>query len=157
VLIPGIVLVGDFPGNGQWWRPASDGSTFKLLGLDGNGVPIGDQKWAAFQGHLGDTKMNSLEYATYFDGTRISGLDWDYVDTVFGVASSLNLLSNAQYVGDAPMGPNGWDRTWVQNSADAPPVLTTHEQTRELIDKTKNVKLQGGKEEKRRRFRNCAC
>jgi hypothetical protein len=101
--------------------------------------------------------MNSLEYATYFDGRRITGLDWGYIDTVFGVASDLNLISNAKYVGDAPMGPNGWDRTWVQNSADAPPVVTVHEEARELLDKTQNLKLEGRNDGKKRRFNGCSC
>ena len=27
---------------------------------------------------------------TYFDGRRITGLDWDYIESVFGVAGGLN-------------------------------------------------------------------
>ena len=114
--VPGIVTVGDWVGTGAWWRPDAQGSEFKLLGLDTSGNPIGDQLWAIFRGHLGDTVENSLKAATYFDGTKLSSIDWDYVKTIFGFASVVNLIGAKYTVGDSPTGPNGWNRTWVQNS-----------------------------------------
>lgn len=117
VSIPGIVAIGDWLGTGAWWRPSAQGSEFKLLGLDSSGKPVGDQLWAAFRGYLGDTKENSLTSATYFNGKKLSSLDWDYVDAVFGVASTLNLVGSQYFLGDAPRGPNAWNRTWVTNSS----------------------------------------
>lgn len=116
VTIPGIVEIGDWVGSGSWWRPSAQGSEFKLLGLDTSGKPIGDQLWAAFRGNLGDTKENTLTAATYFNGKKLSLLDWDFVKTVFGFASVLDLISSQFYLGDAPTGPNGWNRDWVTNS-----------------------------------------
>jgi hypothetical protein len=117
VSIPGIVAIGDWLGSGPWWRPSAQGSEFKLLGLDSSGKPIGDQLWAAFRGGLGDTKENSLTGATYFDGKKLSLLDWDYVNGVFSVANVFSLVGSQYFLGDAPTGPNGWDRTWVKNSS----------------------------------------
>lgn len=115
--VPGIVSIGDWLGTGAWWRPAAQGSEFTLLGLDASGNPIGDQLWAVFRGHLGDTVENSLTSATYFDGKELSPVDWDYVQTIFGFASVLNLIGSQYFLGDSPTGPNGWNRTWVTNSS----------------------------------------
>lgn len=115
--VPGIVSIGDWLGTGPWWRPAAQGSEFKLLGLDASGNPIGDQLWAVFRGHLGDTVENSLTSATYFDGNMLSSVDWDYVQTIFGFASVLDLIGSQYFLGDSPTGPNGWNRTWVQDSS----------------------------------------
>lgn len=114
--VPGIVSIGDWVGTGAWWRPAAQGSEFTLLGLDASGNPIGDQLWAVFRGHLGDTVENSLTSATYFDGKELSPVDWDYVQTIFGFASVLDLIGSQYFLGDSPTGPNGWNRTWVTNS-----------------------------------------
>jgi hypothetical protein len=117
--VPGIVAIGDWLGSGAWWRASAQGSEFKLLGLDSSGRPVNDQLWAAFRGHLGDTKENSLKGATYFNGRKLALLDWGFVDAVFDVASALNLVGSQYYVGDSPTGPNAWNRTWVTNSANA--------------------------------------
>lgn len=117
--IPGIVAIGDWLGSGQWWRPSAQGSEFKLLGLDQSGNPIGDQLWANFRGHLGDTVENKLIGATYFDEKPLSVVDWDFVKTVFGVANTFDVVGPQYFIGDSPTGPNGWNRSWVTDSADA--------------------------------------
>jgi hypothetical protein len=68
---------------------------------------------------MGDTKMNDLEYATYFDGKKVDLIDREYIDIVYAFASGLNFLPSDLYIGDSPTGPNGWNRTWVKNSANA--------------------------------------
>jgi hypothetical protein len=110
---PGAVAVGSWVGSGTWWRPASQGSSFKELGLDKSGKPISDQVWYVFRGGLGDTKINSLVTATYFDGSKLSAFDWVFVETIFGFATVLSVLPSNLLVGDGPTGPGV--RPWVSN------------------------------------------
>jgi len=117
VAVPGIVAIGDFLGNGPVWRPYAQGSTFTLLGLDKQGHPVNDQKWAVFKGHLGKLYATKLTGATYFNGKKLDDIDWDYVKTVFGVAEVLDLVASSFFVAGSPTGPNAWNRDWVTNSA----------------------------------------
>ena len=119
VSVPGIVAIGDFLGNGPVWRPYAQGSNFTLLGLDKQGNPVNDQKWAAFKGHLGNLYATKLTGATYFNGKKLDNVDWDYVKTVFGVADVLDLVASKFFVAGSPTGPNAWNRDWVTNSANA--------------------------------------
>jgi ubiquitin len=111
VNIPGAVAVGDWIGTGLWWRPHSEGSDFKLLGLDSAGQPIGDQLWAAFKGNLGETHSNSLVGGSYFDGKKLTVLDWIFVKTIFSAAVLIKKIPADKLVGDGPMGPGV--RPWV--------------------------------------------
>lgn len=108
----GAVAIGSYVGSGQWWRPDTDGSQFRQLALDANGSPIGDQVWSAFGGWLGDTKINALESATYFDGSNLSAFDWAFVEIIFGSPSILNLIPSNLLTGDAPTGPAA--RRWIK-------------------------------------------
>jgi hypothetical protein len=110
---PGAVAVGDWVGSGTWWRPSIQGSPFKQLGLDTSGKPVSDQLWAAFRGRLGDTKVNSLKSATYFDGKNLSPFDWTFVESVFAFATVLDLLPSDYTIGDAPTGPAA--RSWISS------------------------------------------
>lgn len=108
---PGAVAVGSWLGSGTWWRPSTQGSEFKRLGLNNLGNPIDDQIWSAFRGRLGDTKVNSLIEATYFDGSNLSAFDWVFVETIFGFATVLSILPTDLLIGDAPTGPGV--RPWI--------------------------------------------
>lgn len=110
---PGLVAVGGWPGSGAWWRPSSDGSDFKRLGLDDAGNPISEEVWSAFRGRLGDTKANSLVHATNFDGTDLSPYNWAFVRLVFTGGNLLSLIPPNLMIGDAPFGPGR--RDWVSN------------------------------------------
>jgi hypothetical protein len=111
VNLPGAAAIGDWVGNGQWWRPHSDGSDFKLLGLDQSSKPISDQVWAAFRGFLGENHGNTLVSGTYFDGSPLSALDWAFVKVVFGIATLINKIPADKLSGNGPAGPAM--RPWI--------------------------------------------
>jgi len=112
VNIPGLVAIGDWVGTGQWWRPHSDDSDFKLLGLDSTTQqPIGDQVWAAFQGNLGENHNNTLVSGTYFNGKRLSVFDWAFVKMVYAGGVLIKKIPLDKLVGDGPTGPAR--RSWV--------------------------------------------
>jgi hypothetical protein len=110
VNIPGAVAVGDWIGEGAWWRPYSDGSEFKRLGLDATYHPIGDQVWSAFRGNLGDTHNNVLVAGTYFDGKRLRILDWWFAKFIYTAAMLIKVIPLDKLVGEGPAGPavRGW-------------------------------------------------
>jgi len=110
VNIPGFVAIGDWVGTGSWWRPHSEGSDFKLLGLDSASHPIGDQVWAAFRGYLGETHDNTLVGGTYFDRRQLSLLDWIFVKLVYAGGMLIKKIPLDKLVGDGPTGPaaRGW-------------------------------------------------
>ena len=74
--VPLFVAIGDWVGTGRWWRPHSDGSAFKRLGLDNAWQPIGEEIWAAYAGRLGDTRNNVLVGGFKFDGTPLHRSTW---------------------------------------------------------------------------------
>ncbi len=111
---------------GQVWRPYVSGG-LKLLGLDANGAPMGDQLWAAFQGRLGDQQTNELDSATYLDGSNLSMWDWAFVKLVDWVARLLGKYPAAILTGDGPTGPA--DRDWVRpGSGTLPGMVLTRPQ-----------------------------
>jgi hypothetical protein len=109
---PGVVAITSLLSQGgQVWRPYTSGG-LKLLGLDANGAPIGDQLWAAFQGRLGDRQTNELDSATYLDGSNLSWADWASVKLIGWGAELLGKFSHSVLNGDGPTGPA--DRDWVR-------------------------------------------
>jgi hypothetical protein len=110
VTVPGFVAIGDWIGTGTWWRPHSEGSEFKLLGLNSSSQPVGDQVWAAFRGNLGETHNNTLVDARYFNGDELSLLDWIFVKLVYAGGMLIKKIPADKLVGDGPMGPamRGW-------------------------------------------------
>ena len=109
--LAGFVAIGDWVGTGQWWRPHSDGSDFKLLGLDSASQPIGDQVWAAFGGYLGESHNNTLVGGTYFDQKKLSAFDWIFVKIIYGAGMLIKKIPLDKLVGDGPAGPAR--RSWV--------------------------------------------
>ena len=109
--LPGFVAIGDWVGTGQWWRPHSDGSDFKLLGLDSASQPIGDQVWAAFGGYLGESHTNTLVEGKYFDQKKLSVFDWIFVKLIYVVGTLIKKIPADKLVGDGPVGPAR--RPWV--------------------------------------------
>jgi hypothetical protein len=110
---PGLVAVGGWAGTGPWWRPSTDGSKFKRLGVDNAGQPISEEVWSAYAGRLGDTKANSLVAGTNFDGGDLSTFNWLFVKMVFTGGDLLSLIPAHLMIGDAPTGPGV--RSWVSN------------------------------------------
>ena len=110
--IPGFVAIGDWVGTGSWWRPHSEGSEFKFLGLDSAQQPIGDQAWAAFRGYLGETRANTLVAGTYFDGKNLSPLDWIFVKLVYAGGMLIKKIPLDKLIGDGPVGPAA--RDWIR-------------------------------------------
>lgn len=114
-----IVEIGDYFGDttstSGWWRPWSFGyPTLKLLGLDANKKPVGDQVWAAYCGKLGPSGPTTPDSATYFDGSNLSGKDWSQVKVVWNTASVLNPIEDELKQGDGPDGPGV--RNWINPS-----------------------------------------
>ncbi|MBI3443792.1 MAG: VCBS repeat-containing protein [Magnetospirillum sp.] len=107
-----VAIVSATSTTGRAWTPYTN-SEFKQLGLDSSGTPINDQVWAAFTGRLGISQGNSLDSATYYDGSNLSALDWDYVCIVCFTAKILGMLPSSVTHGDGPSGPGG--RSWVTN------------------------------------------
>jgi hypothetical protein len=119
-----FVQIGDFLGNlsstadPNWWRPWSSSAgtqNFKLLGLDSNNQPLGDQQWAAFVGRLGQSKDTNMNGAVELDGT--TGLPWDQwvqVQFIWGIAKTFGLISSELQHGDGPIGPG--TRPWIHQS-----------------------------------------
>lgn len=110
VNIPGAVAIGDYIGAGAWWRPHSEGSDFKLLGLDSSSQPIGDQLWAAFRGYLGESRNTTLVGGTYFNGKKLSFFDWIFVKVIYAGGMLIKKIPLDKLHGDGPMGPalRGW-------------------------------------------------
>ena len=106
--IPGVVSVTSALADGPVWRP----SDFRKLEMKG-GLPQGDQLWAAFKGRLGDQQTNSLESATYFDGSNLSSWDWAFVKIVNFGAVVGGQYSDDIRKGNGPGGPGG--RDWVES------------------------------------------
>lgn len=109
--LKGFVAVGDWVGTGKWWRPHSDGSDFKLLGLDSASQPIGDQVWAAFGGYLGKSRKNTLVAGMYFDQRKLSVFDWIFVQIIYVGGLLIKKIPLDKLVGDGPVGPA--QRPWV--------------------------------------------
>jgi hypothetical protein len=118
VRVAGFVDVGDWTGEGAWWRPHSDGSDFRQLGLDKTGNPIGDQIWAAYGGRLGHTQENDLQSGTYFsgpkNGEKLDFLDWVFVKIVFEAAKLIKKLPADKLLGEGPIGPAA--RPWISQA-----------------------------------------
>ena len=109
--LPALVAIGDWIGTGPWWRPHIDGSEFKLLGLDSESQPIGDQVWAAFGGYLGKSRRNTLVEGMYFDGRKLSVFDWIFVKVIYVAGMLIKKIPADRLVGDGPVGPAR--RSWV--------------------------------------------
>jgi len=109
--LPALVAIGDWVGTGQWWRPHSDGSDFKRLGLDSSWQPIGDQVWAAFGGYLGESHSNTLVEGTYFNQKKLSAFDWAFVKIIYAGGMLIKKIPMDKLVGDGPAGPAR--RFWV--------------------------------------------
>ncbi|MCQ8783245.1 FG-GAP repeat domain-containing protein [Mangrovibrevibacter kandeliae] len=105
-----VAIISALSGSGPSWRPYKT-ADFKLLGLDGSGQPIGDQVWASFRGRLGDSQDNTMDSATYFDGSNLSSLDWSFVKLTDWAARLFDKYPDDIKHGDGPNGPGG--RDWV--------------------------------------------
>jgi len=114
VYVDGSVGIGDFfedAQNAQWWYPWKQSSEFKLLGLDKDGKPIGDQIWAAFRGRLGDSYSTGLDGAVYFDNSGLNAWDWAFVKLTWAAGSLFGKIPSTLLWADGPLGPGG--RDWV--------------------------------------------
>ena len=105
-----VAIISALSQSGTVWRPSTN-NQFKQLGLDSNGNPIGDQVWAAFQGRLGDSQDNELDSATYFDGSNLSAMDWDFVKLTDWAAKLFDKYPENIVHGNGAPGPGG--RDWV--------------------------------------------
>ena len=110
--VPLFVAIGDWVGSGQWWRPHSDGSAFKRLGLDNTWQPIGEEIWAAYGGRLGDTRNNVLVGGFKFDGTPLSSIDMVFVRLVYAGGLLIKKIPIDKLVGGGPDGPAR--RDWIR-------------------------------------------
>ena len=109
--LAGFVAIGDWVGTGKWWRPHSDGSDFKRLGLNSSSQPIGDQVWAAYGGYLGESHNNTLVEGMYFDQKKLSVFDWIFVKIIYAAGMLIKKIPLDKLVGDGPAGPAR--RSWV--------------------------------------------
>ena len=107
------------------WRPFDPGHPGGLvpLGLTADGQPV-NEPWALFAGRIGRLERNSYKYATYVNGSSVSGANKAFVDTVAWGGSTFGVLSAEVVDGAGPWGPGS--RDFVQNSALTPmPELAT--------------------------------
>jgi hypothetical protein len=104
-------------GTGISWNPVAV-NDFRLLGLDDQGHPIGNQSWAMFAGRLGKHQDNSLDSATYFNGSGLSFWDWAFVKAVGFVGALLDKFPEDIKSGDGPEGPGA--RGWVRPAGAEP-------------------------------------
>lgn len=103
-----LSLMGDRTTGGKIWRP----SKLLQLGLDANGQPINDQKWAAFSGRIGVHQVNKVNSATTIDGKGLGFWQWAYVKTLGSMLDVFDVFYQLEFVqGVGPEGPGG--RPWV--------------------------------------------
>ncbi|WP_437307083.1 Vps62-related protein [Sorangium sp. So ce388] len=91
---------GDPGGSAKIWVP----SEYRLVGLDGNGNPIGDQLWAKFRGRIGGHVENGLRDGRHFDGRGLSSTEWTFINGVDWIGKSSGLISSKLRSGDGPVG-----------------------------------------------------
>jgi len=108
--------------DGPEWRPFEDPDAFRIVGIDGDGEPIGSQLWAAFAGRIGGHQDGWLNSATTLWGTGLNTVEWTYLQSVWKLAPLLQVYYKLAGK-DSPLsedGPHGIaDKPWA--SLKAPP------------------------------------
>jgi len=106
-----IEILSAVQGNGKVWRPKD----FRYLGLDRDGKAIGDQKWAVFQGRLGQPhEYSHVQSATQLNGRNLPSGEWTALKLTDSAAVLLRLYPEKIKEGGSPPAPGSKARPWLR-------------------------------------------
>jgi len=112
---------------GVVWRPYEQHNGVRLLGLDGNGNPVGSQLWATYKGKLGTSRTNKYTAVVDVSGGSLNSTEHITADEQAGLAANWkNTVKTFGgdpgdfFEGTAPDAPGSTSKTVLNETVPAP-------------------------------------